>query len=263
MRLDYRRRSVRIGLPIITALIIIALWEVLAIADIIPQRFAASPSQIITQLVKMVGGSALWTAIGATLYAWIQALLIAILIGTVAGLIIGSSRYIAAFFKPIIEFLKPIPSIAMIPLVIIAMGSGKSSEVFLAAYAAVFQMLMAAISAVGTIDPVARDTASAYSFGFWARLRYLVVPSMLPQILTGVRIASNTALIFCITAELLVGMEGLGQSLGQAGAAANLPVMYSYIVVIGIVGLGLNMLLLTVQKWLLSWHESYRNEVTA
>lgn len=262
MKLDYRRRSVRIGLPIVTALFLIAVWEVLAQTDILPRRFAASPSQIIVQLGSMIFGSTLWQAIGQTLYAWGQALLIAILLGTNAGLIIGSSRYISAFFRPLIEFLKPIPSIAMIPLAIMAIGSGKPTEVFLAGYAAVFQMLMAAISAVKTVDPVARDTAAAYSFGFWARLRFLIIPSMLPQLLTGIRIASNTALIFCITAELLVGMDGLGQSLGQAGSAGNLPVMYSYIVVIGLVGFGLNVLLLALQKRLLNWHESYR-EVTA
>ena len=74
------------------------------------------------------------------------------------------------------------------------------------------------------------------------------------------RIASNTALVLCITSELLVGMSGLGNQLGQARSVGNLPVMYAYIFVIGIVGVGLNTLLLSLQKRLLGWHESYRNE---
>lgn len=258
--LDYRKRSVRIALPIATALVLILAWQVASMTDVIPTRFAASPSQIITQLAGMVTTSSLWSAVGATLYAWGQSLLIAVVLGTAVGLLLGSSRYLSALFGPVIEFLKPIPSIAMIPLVIFTIGSGKNAEVFLATYAALFQMLMSAISATRMIDPVGRDTAAAYSFGFWTRLRHLIIPSMLPQLMTGVRIASNTALIFCITAELLMGMEGLGNSLGSADSAGNLPVMYSYIVVIGLLGFGLNSGLLALQRRLLSWHESYRNE---
>lgn len=258
--LDYRRWSVRIGLPIATVFILLLIWELLALADIISTRFAASPTQIVSQLADMVGTSSLWSAIGSTLYAWSQSLLIAIIAGTALGLLLGSSKYLSALLGPVVEFLKPIPSIAMIPLVIFTLGSGKDAEIFLATYAALFQMLMSAISATRNIDPVARDTASAYSFGFGTRLRYLIIPSMLPQLMTGIRIASNTALIFCITAELLMGMAGLGSSLGAADSAGNLPVMYAYIVVIGIVGFSLNTGLLALQKRLLSWHESYRNE---
>lgn len=258
--LDYRRRSVRILLPIATALILLLAWELLALADIIPTRFAASPSQILSQLADMVATSSLWSAIAATLSAWGQSLLIAIVFGTAAGLLLGSSKYLSALLGPVVEFLKPIPSVAMIPLVIFTLGSGKNAEVFLATYAALFQMLMSAISATKNIDPVARDTAAAYSFGFWTRLRHLVIPSMLPQLMTGIRIASNTALIFCITAELLMGMAGLGSALGAADSAGNIPVMYAYIVVIGIVGFSLNSGLLVMQKRVLSWHESYRNE---
>lgn len=260
MRLNYHSRTVRLLIPTITVLLIFAVWQLASIVDLLPSRFAPAPTQILGELGSLLGGSGLWTAIGATLSAWIQALAIAVVIGTTVGLILGSSRYLSAFFRPMIEFLKPIPSIAMIPLVILTMGSGKSSEIFLATYAAVFQMLMSAISAVRDVDPVARETAAAYSMPLWARVRFLIVPSMLPQLLTGIRIASNTALVLCITSELLVGMSGLGNQLGQARSVGNLPVMYAYIFVIGIVGFGLNTLLLSLQKRLLGWHESYRNE---
>ncbi|MBM9432410.1 ABC transporter permease [Flaviflexus equikiangi] len=260
MTIDYRRAPVRTGLAVGTALVLLLAWEIAALTDVIPTRFAPSPSQILGELGGMIATSALWSAIGATLYAWAQALALAVTAGTAIGLALGSSRYFSALFGPILDFLKPIPSIAMIPLVIFTIGSGKNAEVFLATYGAFFQMLMSSISATRMIDPVGRDTADAYSFGFWTRLRYVIVPSMLPQLMTGIRIASNTALIFCITAELLMGMAGLGSALGAAGSAGNLTVMYAYIVVIGIVGFSLNTGLLALQKRILSWHESYRNE---
>ena len=260
MKLNYNRPAIRLLIPTVTILLIVAAWQLASVTNAIPSRFAPSPTQIAGELGRLLTTSELWESIGSTLTAWIQALAIAVFIGTVLGLLLGSSRNLSAFFRPVIEFLKPIPSIAMIPLVILTMGAGKSAEVFLATYAAVFQMLMSAISAVRDIDPVARDTAAAYSMPLWARVRYLIIPSMLPQLLTGVRIASNTALILCITSELLVGMSGLGNQLGQARSVGNLPVMYAYILVIGIVGFGLNSLLLSLQKRLLGWHESYRNE---
>lgn len=259
MSINYRSRTYRALIPTVTIIGILALWQ-LASATVIPARFAPSPTQIAGELVQLVAAPSLWSSIGATLSAWIQALAIAVVLGTAVGLILGSSRYLSAFFRPAIEFLKPIPSIAMIPLVIMTMGSGKSSEVFLATYAALFQMLMSAISAVRDVDPVARETAAAYSMPLTARIRYLIIPSMAPQLLTGIRIASNTALILCITSELLVGMSGLGNQLGQARSVGNLPVMYAYIFVIGLVGFGLNTLLMALQRRLLQWHESYRNE---
>lgn len=116
-------------------------------------------------------------------------------------------------------------------------------------------MLVAAMSAVGSVDPVARDTAR--SFGV-PQLTHVLIPSMLPYLVTGIRIASATALIFCITSELLIGSPGLGAGLGAARSVGDLPRMYVYIVLIGVVGFGLDALFRALERKVLFWHESQR-----
>ena len=118
------------------------------------------------------GGSAtsgFWAAVGNTLQGWALGLGIAALIAIPAGILIGSSRLLYRALRGVIEFLRPIPSVALIPLAVLVYGSGLESKVFLAAFAATWPLLMQTLYGVQDVDPVATDTAR--SFGFVARQR--------------------------------------------------------------------------------------------
>jgi len=247
-------------LPLGVVLGVLLLWQVLAVTGVLPRADFPPPTQVAAALGQLLTTPALWANVAATLGGWAASLAIAVVLGTALGVVLGRVRVVQALFTPVIEFLRPIPSIALIPLVILTIGGGKPGEIFLATYAAVWQMLVAAIFAVGSVDPVAAETARAFSFSRRDTLRWLTLPSMLPGLVTGVRIASATALIIVVTSEILIGVPGLGSGLNLARNAAAVDRMYAYIVVIGIVGYGLNAAIRAVERRVIGWHPSVRKE---
>ena len=257
-RAPRRVRGLWFWLPLATVLALLLLWEVAVRGGLFPERYAPPPTVILGRLVGMLFEASVWRALLDTLIGWGISLGISIVAGSVLGTLLGRFAAASAFFRPIIEFLRPIPSIAMIPLAVLLIGSGKPTEVFLATYAGLWQMLVAAMAAVAAVDPVAQQTARSFGLSRMHQLRYVLLPSMLPRLLTGVRIASSTVLIFCITAELLIGSPGLGAGLGAARSVGDLPRMYAFIVIIGVLGYALSALFKLLESRILFWHESVR-----
>jgi ABC-type nitrate/sulfonate/bicarbonate transport system permease component len=111
---------------------------------------------------------------------------------------------------------------------------------------------------VQDVDPVATDTARSFGFSRAQQLFRITLPSSLPYIATGLRIASAVSLILCVTAELVIGSSGLGRSINVARSGGDVKLMYALIIATGVLGLVLNSVLLAGEKHLLRWHPAYR-----
>ncbi|HEX2297574.1 MAG TPA: ABC transporter permease subunit, partial [Pseudonocardiaceae bacterium] len=209
-----------------------------------------------------LGRPAFWTALVDTLVTWAAGLGIAVAAGLVAGLVIGTVPVLRAATATTIEFLRPIPSVALIPLVIVLYGSTIRSTVVLVVYAAFWQVLVQVLYGVADVDPVARDTARSYGLGTWHRLRFLVWPTALPYVVTGVRLAASVALILTVTGELVIGSPGLGKEIDLAQQGGAVPTVYALILVTGLLGLLANVGTRLVERRVLAWHPSARREVT-
>ena len=157
-----------------------------------------------------------------------------------------------------IEFLRPIPSVALIPLAVLVYGTGLQSKVFLATFASFWPLLIQTIYGVQDVDPVATDTARAFQLGRFERLWRITVPSAVPYIATGIRIASSVALILCVTAELVIGSAGLGREINGASSGGNVDLMYAMIIATGLLGWLLNIAATMVERRVLHWHPSQR-----
>ncbi|MGO1584209.1 MAG: ABC transporter permease [Actinomycetaceae bacterium] len=252
------RRAGDVALPLAVVLVLLVALELLVRSGAVPAAYLPPPTEIAGELVTLLGGATLWGHVGSTLTGWALSLAIAGVLGTVVGIVLGSSETLRALTTPLVEFLRPLPSIALIPLVILLIGGGRTGEVFLASFAAFWQMLVAAIDSVRSVDPVARETAAAFSLTARQRVAWVYLPSMLPQLITGLRIASAMALVIVVTTEILIGVPGLGQGLNLARSGGELARMYAYIVVIGVVGLLLNTALRWIGDRFISWHPSVR-----
>jgi ABC-type nitrate/sulfonate/bicarbonate transport system permease component len=111
------------------------------------------------------------------------------------------------------------------------------------------------------VDPVASDTARAYRLGRWARVRWLVWPTALPYVVTGVRLAATVALILTVTGEFFIGTPGLGASVRAAADGGAVTLMYALVVVTGVVGVAANLLFRGIERRALAWHPSVRREI--
>jgi ABC-type nitrate/sulfonate/bicarbonate transport system permease component len=259
-------RRVRAGsdlmAPLAAVLVVLGLWELVVRTGLISETSIPTMTATVGELFTQLGESGFWSAVGKTLEGWALGLGIAMALGIPLGMLIGSSRWLFRAFRVPIEFLRPIPSVALIPLAVLIYGTGLESKVFLAAFASFWPMLIQTIYGVQDVDPVATDTAKSFGLGRLARVRHITLPSAVPYIATGVRISSAVSLILVVTAELVIGSAGLGREINTARSGGNLEVMYALILATGILGWVLNMVMTAGERRVLRWHPSQR-EVTA
>jgi ABC-type nitrate/sulfonate/bicarbonate transport system permease component len=239
------------------------LLEVAPRIGLVPERYAPPTSRVLRTLADLAGDERFWLAVLDTVRTWVIGLAIAVVAGVVLGVAIGMVPLVRAATASTVEFLRPIPSVALIPLVVVLYGSSMTSTLVLVVYAAFWQVLVQVLHGVADVDPVARDTARSYRLGRWARVRFLVWPTALPYVVTGVRLAATVALILTITGELIVGTPGLGQQIANARVSGAVPTMYALVVVTGLLGVAANVLTRAAERRALAWHPAMRAEVPA
>ena len=241
----------------------VALLEFLPRSGVVDRRFLPPFSEMISALLDEAQTSPFWVALGQTVGGWALGLLIAVVAAVTIGILIGSSPFLRATTGSTIEFLRPIPSVALIPLAVLVYGTQMRSTLILVIYAAFWQMLLQVLSGVRDVDPVAADTARSYRLGFGRRVRSLIWPSALPYVVTGFRLAAAVALILEITGELVIGTPGLGKLIGVAQSSGAVPTMYALVIVTGGLGVVINLFARAAERRLLRWHPSVRSEVPA
>jgi ABC-type nitrate/sulfonate/bicarbonate transport system permease component len=257
-----RRRGVPQALLGLAGLVaLVALIEILPRTGLVPRQYFPTSSEIGSALVDQVGRAEFWTAVGDTLQGWALGLAIAAVAGIVLGILIGSSGFTRELTASTIEFLRPIPSVALIPIAVLLFGTDIESKLLLVVYASFWQVLIQVLYGVQDIDPVAQDTARAYGLGPWARVRYLTWPTALPYVMTGLRLAAAVALILAVTSELVIGNPGLGKLLAVAQSSGAVASTYAIVVVTGILGVVVNVVFRFVERRALSWHPSQRGEL--
>jgi ABC-type nitrate/sulfonate/bicarbonate transport system permease component len=240
------------------------LFEALPRLGVLPAEYFPPTSVIAGALGDELGRPAYWEALGGTVRTWLIGLGIAVTAGIAVGTVIGSVPLLRAVTASTIEFLRPIPSVALLPLAVVLFSAPLRSILMLVVYASFWQVLVQVLHGVADVDPVARETAASYRLGRWQRVRYLVWPTTLPYAMTGIRLAASVALVLTITGELLIGgTVGLGESLAVAQTSNAIPTMYALVIVSGIVGLAANTITRRAERYVLAWHPSVRREAPA
>jgi ABC-type nitrate/sulfonate/bicarbonate transport system permease component len=247
-------------LPWLGIATVLALGELLTRTEVISSRHFPPPTDAFAALADEVVSTAFWTAVADTMQGWALGLLVAAAIAIPFGIVVGSSSLLYRSVRAVIEFLRPIPSVALIPLAILIWGSGLESKVFLAAFASTWPLLMQTLYGVQDVDPVATDTARSFGISRGRRFLHVTLPSAGPYIATGIRISAAVSLILAVTAELVIGSPGLGQQINIARQSENVDVMYALIGVTGLLGWGVNIVFSRLERRVLFWHPSQRAE---
>jgi len=243
--------------------VLVILVEVIPRAGLVSERYLPPSSRILAALGDEAAGGAFWQAVGDTLIGWASGLLIAVVAGVVLGILIGAVPLLRAATASTVEFLRPIPSVALIPLAVLLYGTQLGSTLLLVVYASFWQVLFQVLYGVADVDPVAEETARSFRFTAWARIRCVLWPTALPYVFTGIRLAASVALVLAVTTELVIGSPGLGALIGVAQSSNAIPTMYALIVVTGLLGVAINLAARTVERRALAWHQSVRGEAPA
>jgi NitT/TauT family transport system permease protein len=261
VRLGGEARVVRWAKGTAGVLVAIGLWELIRALGLVPRDYVPSVPTIIDTIVDDFGDQLL-PAMGDTLKAWGFGMLITVAIGVVAGIAIGLWRWADAATRVLVEFLRPIPSVALIPVAVLIFGIELKMQLMLIVFACVWPVLFNVRFGVQSVDPLLLDTGRVSRLSRFALVRRVVLPAALPALFTGVRIASSIALVLAVSSEIVTGSPGLGKLIADADAAANVELSYAGVYMTALLGLVLNLGLQVADRRLLPWSLASRGDVS-
>ena len=217
-------------------------------------------SSVLGRTVLLAGDTRFLADFGATVQAWAVGMAITVAAGVPLGVLLGSLPGVRVATRVIVEFLRPIPSVALILLVSVLLGPGLRMSVTLIVYGAIWPVLYNTIAGIDDVDPLAKETNRAFGFSPIATIRMVSLPSAAPFIGTGIRLASSVAIILDIAAGYITGPingPGIGAFIAQQSTgASDLTVILAATVWAGILGLALDLMLTGAQRRLLRWHHT-------
>ena len=213
----------------------------------------AAPSDAARALVEAMADGSLSGEVATTLGSYVEGLALAVAAGVALGVAIGSWRVLEDASSIVVEFLRPIPAVALVPLAIFWFGAGTPTIRFLVAYAAVWPILVHTIHGVRGVDRMLYDVAATSGVEGAARVIRVSLPAALPSIVTGIRISAALGLVVCVTAEYFVGSQGVGDYLNDQRMAHMLPELYAAAALTGLIGVAIATLLGEGERRIVFW----------
>lgn len=235
---------------VIPALLLVAA-EIAVRASGTASLAVAAPSQVAVALVEALGDGSMLVATRDTLVCALGGLLIGSLIGLLLGLLFGLVEPIDRLMELTVEAVRPIPSVALIPIAMLSLGFGYRFEMAIVAFACVWPMLIMTRAAIAGIEPRLLEVARVLQLSGGQRIVKIVIPAALPRIVVALRLAAGFALVVAVTVEIAANPLGLGFGMLIAQQSLSPALMLAYLLWVGLIGYAINGLLLAAQHKLL------------
>jgi len=245
-------------ISLLTLVALLIIWWAVTATGVIEPLFLPPPSAVLQKgwLLATTGymDSTLWQHLSASLSRIGLGLGFAVLTAVPVGIAIGSSRIARGILDPLIEFYRPIPPLAYLPLIVIWCGIGELSKVLLIYLAIFAPIAIATATGVRTVDPAKLRAAQSLGATRAQLIRHVILPSALPDILTGVRIGLGVGWSTLVAAELIAATSGLGFMVQSAAQFLVTDVVVLGILVIALIAFAMEMGLRALQRKLVPWH---------
>jgi ABC-type nitrate/sulfonate/bicarbonate transport system permease component len=235
-------------------LALLAAWEILARAHVFSDFLLPSFSAVIVRLAGDVVSGDLLLGVGLTLYRALAGFALAAGAGVAIGILIARLPLARWFFDPLVSIGLPMPKIAFLPVFILWFGVFDASKILMAAFSAVFPVIVASWAAAENVERVMLWSALSLGAGRRQLLWEIALPASLPQIFTGLQVALPISLIVEIVSEMAMGGEGIGGTIITEMRFADSPGVFSGIIAIAIVGSILVKAMELIRRRLLVWH---------
>lgn len=263
-----RRRwlpSRRAARGLVGFVVLFFIGELLTRAEFVNPLYLPPLSKILASAAGLVVDVGFLENVGATLLAASLGLVIAVLVAVPIGILLGSSRRTYVVTRALVDFLRPIPSVALIPVAILLFGQHLEMKVVLVVFATSWPLLFNTIYGVHDVDPLAKDTARIYEYSRFGILTKVALPSAAPFIYTGIRFGVSVALMVTISAELLAAAgKGIGTYIlviGQSGGGYDL--VFAATIITGLIGWVLNWILARGEERFFRWNPQLRAKATS
>lgn len=249
LRVNLRGLAFAIGL--------LVMLEILT-ATVVTSAYVPRLSEVGGALIYQLSGGEILSGMGNTVWAYLRGLTIAIVLGVVLGAVLGASEFAYQLFRVVIEFLRPLPSVALIPFSILILGVGSTTTIAMVVYASFWPILFNTYYGVRDVNEVTVDTARSLGLSRIAVFFRVEIPSAAVNIAAGIRISCAIALILVITVEILTRSGGLGYFIVRMQVAIRTEDMYAGIFLVGMIGYIINLLVAFLERRLVFWNTDIR-----
>lgn len=243
--------------PLALGIVLVGAWQTAAVSETLPETLPP-PSELVEYVRGALMSSKYWGAIAATMLSWAIGFSMSVVSGGAVGVVAGLSRKFDALIQPLVEFLRPIPAVVYLPLVVLVLGTGHQAVAFLVMAAAVWPVLLQTIAGVRDADPVLLDMGRAFGLSRCERIRWCIIPGTAPFVATGVRISATISLVVVISVELLATGTGLGGVIAVSYQTGSYATLFGTGLVVALIGVAMDQGLGVVERRVLHWHASQR-----
>lgn len=239
-------------------LLFLAFWEV-------GPRYLSSDStrvflpplhEVLLAGAELLATGSLQNHIAASLTRSAAGFSIAVVLGISLGLVIAWYRPLHSFLNPLLELFRNTAALALLPVFTLLLGIGEESKITIVAFAAFFPVLLNTIAGVRTVDPLLVRAARSLGLRSPALFWKVILPSAVPTIFTGIRMAGTSAILVLIAAEMVGAKAGLGYLITNAQNSFLIPQMYAGILTVSLLGLLVNVLLVAAERHFSRWRTS-------
>jgi ABC-type nitrate/sulfonate/bicarbonate transport system permease component len=257
-----KRRRVRIGvgswwLTCVVLIIAVLLWQAVSMAGVFPAFALPSPVAVWQAFVDIArngyGGQTLVADILISCFRIVIGFVGAVAIGVPVGLMMSRSKIIFDIIDPLLQFIRPVPPLAYIPLLVVWFGIGELPKAILILVGTIPVIIIGTMSGVKSTPPLRIAVARTLGATNAQIFRRIVLPSAMPEIFTSMRVGIGVAWTCLVAAELIAASSGLGWLVQFAGQALQVAVVIVGIVIIGVIGYGMELVIRKLESWIVPW----------
>lgn len=245
----------RAGWKSLAVLLFLALWE-------FGPQYLAGPStrvflpplhEVLAAGAELVESGQLQSHLHASLTRSASGFGIAVVSAVVLGLLIAWYGWLNSFLNPLLELFRNTATLALLPVFTLLLGIGEESKITIVAYAAFFPVLLNTIAGVRTVDPLLIRAAKSLGLNSFRLFQKVILPSAVPTIFTGIRMAGTSSILVLIAAEMVGAKAGLGYLIVNSQMSFLIPDMYAGILTVSVLGLAVNVLLVALERHFSRW----------
>jgi len=236
------------NLPILVFLGILVMWHLVSLAKIYDPNTLPPPSRVIKAFSELLANGILVRYSVASLFRVTIGFYLAVLLGILIGILLGTWQKVCLMFYSLIQFLRPISPLAWIPFALLWFGIGDSSAIFLIFLSSFFPMLFSTVVAVKNIPQLYFQIGANFDFTRLETFKFIVLPAILPDIVTAMRISLGVAWLVVVAAEMIAVKSGLGYLIIDSRNALRMDYVIVGMVTIGLIGLVIDKAISQLQR---------------
>jgi NitT/TauT family transport system permease protein len=256
---ERRRSQTKVGAGRLLAMqlgaiaVLLLIWQAISLTGVLSPQLLPSVPSVVESLISLLGTSVYWSAVGSTLLGALKGLVVAFLIGVPLGLVTGTYSYAERATRPTVDFGRSFPIVALLPIFLLLFGATSTMESIVVFLACVFPLFLQAQYGARGVPAMIRETARSYRIHGLLRFYKVILPSAIPSIMTGLRLATAASVLVAVGVEILTAVPGLGGQISEAQLGGDAAQTFAYIFTAGLLGFSINRVCEVAEAYFLRW----------